>query len=320
MKYCLTLCLTLCMASLAWAQDGRYDSIVLGPRGPVAGASIAVCTQPAVTTIAPCTPLATLFTDSTGATVAPNPLNADALGNFHFYAAPGLYTVQLYGAGISPPTVLKDQLVLQSTSGSVTNVSASNLAPLFTTVVTNPTSTPNIAFTLSTAAPDTVFGNCTTGTAIPTFCSVTAGMIPFPTGTSIGGIESVTCPTGAPLQFITSISGLGVPTCAPPSSSGFTQFETFTFCAAGCTVTGTPCSTTTGANNECTSPITMPVAFANTGYAPACSGAGAITGFPFIPFVAKTSASVLTVTISNGQGSAAMISTFGEIDCVVAHP
>jgi hypothetical protein len=64
----------------------------------------------------------------------------------------------------------------------------------------------------------------------------------------------------------------------------------------------------------------MPVAFANTGYAATCSGAGAIAGFPFIPFVAKTSASVLTVTTSNGQGSAAMISSFGEIDCVVAHP
>ena len=109
-------------------------------------------------------------------------------------------------------------------------------------------------------------------------------------------------------------------TPADISGLGFTQAQAFTFCASGCTVTGTPCSTTSGANDECTNPITWPTPFADTGYAVVCSGAGTITGFPFIPFVAKTSASVVTVTTSNGQGSAAMLSNFTEIDCQGIHP
>ena len=54
-------------------------------------------------------------------------------------------------------------------TGTVTNVSAGNLGTLFTTTVLNPTTTPNIQFTASTAAAGTVFANNTTGVATPLF-------------------------------------------------------------------------------------------------------------------------------------------------------
>jgi hypothetical protein len=89
------------------AQNYRYDNIVLGPRGPVPAASVAVCTQPANTSMLPCSPLATIFSTAGGASQA-NPLTTDALGNYHFYAASGLYTIQIYGPQVSSAVVMTD--------------------------------------------------------------------------------------------------------------------------------------------------------------------------------------------------------------------
>lgn len=104
------LLLILVLAGAASAQSLRYDGIAIGPRGPVPGATVAVCTQPATITSTPCSPLATLATATNNTSGGANPLTADALGNFHFYAAPNtLYTIQIFSPQISPPTVLADQ-------------------------------------------------------------------------------------------------------------------------------------------------------------------------------------------------------------------
>ena len=64
MKSLLTLLVALCFSLPAWGQGSRRDAVAAGPRGiPIAGASVAVCTEPANTTTAPCTPLATLYAD-----------------------------------------------------------------------------------------------------------------------------------------------------------------------------------------------------------------------------------------------------------------
>jgi hypothetical protein len=93
------------------AQDYRYDNIVLGPRGPVPSANVAVCTQPATTSTQPCSPLASLFTGATGSTSAPNPLTTDSLGSYDFYAAPGVYTIPIYGPQVTTPVVMTDMAV-----------------------------------------------------------------------------------------------------------------------------------------------------------------------------------------------------------------
>src|ERR1700722_10127137 len=87
----LILSMVLALVSLAWlapaaqAQGSRKDDIVFGPTGhPVAGATVTVC-QPTATGI-PCTPLATIYTDATLTVPAPNPFQADGIGNYHFYA------------------------------------------------------------------------------------------------------------------------------------------------------------------------------------------------------------------------------------------
>jgi len=60
----------------------------------------------------------------------------------------------------------------------VTTFHAGNLVPLFTTAIGADPTNPVLAFTLSAALSNTVFGNCTGSTANPSFCSLTPTMIP----------------------------------------------------------------------------------------------------------------------------------------------
>ena len=116
-------------APAARAQGSRHDGIVLSPQGrPVAGATVAVCTQPATITTSPCSPLASLYTDSTLTVLAPNPLLSDGLGNYHFYAAPGTYTVQVYGPGITTFTMTDVILPINPSNPNFGNLSALTLA------------------------------------------------------------------------------------------------------------------------------------------------------------------------------------------------
>lgn len=104
------------MKRLAWmlllaapplaAQGVRYDNVVLGPRGgPVAGATVAVCTAAATRSQTPCAPLATIYADAALTTPLANPFTADALGNYGFWAPPGHYVVQIYGSNIATRTM-----------------------------------------------------------------------------------------------------------------------------------------------------------------------------------------------------------------------
>ncbi|GEM_PF-4884139 len=112
-------------AGKAWAQGTRKDDIVLNARGtPQAGATVAVCTQPAVTTTTPCSPLANLFSNPQLTQALVNPLTTDGLGNYTFYASPGKYTIQIYGPSITTK-VLPDVVLPNDPS-----------APSFTTVTT----------------------------------------------------------------------------------------------------------------------------------------------------------------------------------------
>ena len=89
-----------CVASPVAAQGSRKDDIVFGPAGhPVAGATVRVCQATATGT--PCAPLATIYTDATLTVAAPNPFQADGIGNYHFYAPAGRYELQITGQGIT---------------------------------------------------------------------------------------------------------------------------------------------------------------------------------------------------------------------------
>lgn len=99
MKRCAAILTAMLCATTAWAQGSRRDDVVFGPSGhPMPGATVTVCAASATGT--PCSPLAQLFTDSTLTVPATNPFLSDGLGNFHFYATPGRYQIQISGPGI----------------------------------------------------------------------------------------------------------------------------------------------------------------------------------------------------------------------------
>ncbi len=117
----------LAAAPRARAQGSRHDGVVRNEQGlPAAGATIVVCTQPANVTVTPCTPLANLYTDATLSTPAPNPFTSDGLGNYYFYAAPGVYTVQIYGPGINTYTTPDVLLPVNPSDAQFSSITATN--------------------------------------------------------------------------------------------------------------------------------------------------------------------------------------------------
>jgi len=134
----------------AGAQGTRKDDIVINSRGfPQGGANVAVCAQPAVTTTTPCSPLANLFSNPGLTQALVNPLTTDGLGNYSFYAAPGKYTIQIYGTGITTKVI--PDVILPSDPAN----------PSFTTVTTTSGIT---AFSLTLSGNLTVAGSAAAAT------------------------------------------------------------------------------------------------------------------------------------------------------------
>lgn len=84
------------------------------------------------------------------------------------------------------------------------------------------------------------------------------------------------------------------------------------------------CSTSSTAWSECTIAATWPLAFADTNYIVNCTGAppsGTVSaGAPFLQFYASGySTTGFTITVQNGDTTAAVITTPTEIDCLGTH-
>ena len=118
----ILLALLLALPGIVHAQGSRKDDIVLNRFGqPVAGASITVCTAGATGT--PCSPLASIYSDVALSQPLSNPLTADGQGNYHFYAAPGRYMIQISGAGTAVTTIPDVILAADPTSPSFQSLS-----------------------------------------------------------------------------------------------------------------------------------------------------------------------------------------------------
>lgn len=76
------------------AQKFRFDGWVKSATGAaVPGAQIYLCTQPANTSVAPPTPLATVYSDVNGLIPLSQPLITDGFGHYNLYVAAGRYTI-----------------------------------------------------------------------------------------------------------------------------------------------------------------------------------------------------------------------------------
>ncbi len=108
----------------AFAQGSRKDDIVFNAQGrPMAGAAVRVCTSAA--TGQPCTPLAQVYSDPALTQALANPLSADGMGNYSFYAAPGRYMIELSGPGIITKQI--PNVILPSDPNSPTFANLNNI-------------------------------------------------------------------------------------------------------------------------------------------------------------------------------------------------
>ena len=114
------LLLILGWAGLAQAQGVHWvDHPVLNQAGqPVGGATITVCSPSAATNVFPCTPKTTIYSNLALTVVAPNPLTADARGNYDFYVTPGNYLITISGPSVQP---YDEFLTLNSSGGGGAN-------------------------------------------------------------------------------------------------------------------------------------------------------------------------------------------------------
>lgn len=115
------------------------------------------------------------------ATIAPNAVTFGKMQN--------ISANKLLGSGSSGNTIGEitlgsgltftgNTLSASGSSGSVTSFSAGNLSPLFTTTVTNPTTTPNLSFSLSSQASNLVFMSPAATSGVPTFRSLVKADLP----------------------------------------------------------------------------------------------------------------------------------------------
>ena len=145
-------------AATLHAQGSRKDDVVFNAQGrPMAGATVRVCT--AAATGQPCSPLALIYSDAALTQALANPLTADGMGNYTFYAVPGRYEIEISGPGII--TKQLPNVILPSDPSS----------PTFATVTT----TSGIsAFSLA------LTGNLTVSGSASVAGTLTVGGLPIP--------------------------------------------------------------------------------------------------------------------------------------------
>ncbi len=171
----------------------RFDGSIQNTQGvALAGVDIYVCTQPANTSAIPPSPLATIYSDSTGTALA-NPVVSDGNGNFFFYAAAGIYTIVIHDPDNRiPDQIFADQGVLSPGGGSVTSVAMTGDGVIFSATVTGSpiTSSGTLVPALKTQNANTaLMGPTSGGAATPTFRTPVAADLPAATTSAQGAVK-----------------------------------------------------------------------------------------------------------------------------------
>jgi hypothetical protein len=208
---------------------------------------------------------------------------------------------------------------------------------VFSGQITNtvPIGTPPFVITSSTVVPNldanylqgcTWSAPCVIGSIAPSqgyFSMLTAT-----TSFALNGSATLTSVQGTDVKLISGSfsGGAGTPVCVDTNLGlGNTGCPTapklmqdITYCASGCTVTGTPCTTSGASNASCSNVITWPNGgFVDSAYSANCSGIGP-TGVVTIRGITKT-ASTVTVFTANGTNDGSAAGSYAELDCHGGH-
>ena len=203
-----------------------------------------------------------------------------------------------------------------SGTGSVTMVSSSNLSPLFNVNVSNPTTTPAFTFASIAQTANSVYGNFTSGSAVPTFSTApvfsAANLTNFPTfnqpttgnaatATTAANFTATTNATLVTASALTTANGGAFGTAAFQPSSAFVAAGdavssinstagafTFSFASGAGSCSGTTCNFT-GSSSGGTGTVTS---FSAGGLSPLfTTGVSNATTTPLLNFAQSTSAS-----------------------------
>jgi hypothetical protein len=97
MKRWFAILAALCLTPGLWSQGGSQSNAVLRSTAGASGASIRICTFAASGT--PCSPTQAIFSDRLLTVSKSNPFAADSLGNYSYFATPGVYKEQITVGG-----------------------------------------------------------------------------------------------------------------------------------------------------------------------------------------------------------------------------
>lgn len=143
---------------------------------------------------------------SVGATIAPNAVTYSKMQSM---TANKLLGSGLTGTAVSEITLgtglsfIGNTLNAATTGGTITSFSSGNLSPLFTTSVTNPTTTPALSFSLNSQSQNLIFASPVNTSGTPTFRSLAKADLP---STGVYNDQSNTYTSGSKQIF--SASGL----------------------------------------------------------------------------------------------------------------
>ena len=103
---------------------------------------------------------------------------------------------------------------------------------------------------------------------------------------------------------------------------GASKIQAATYCAGGCTVTGTPCTTGSSSFDTCDNSISWPVAFADANYSVTCTGVTAVdgsnptTGRVNLQIASQSTISVTVRTVTLGASAV----HWTQFNCTGVHP
>lgn len=238
-------------------------------------------------------------------------------------------------------------LLWSSFGGTVGSVTIGNLPPLFTTTNVGTATNPSFTYSAGTQAANLIYGNCTGVTNVPSFCTLTAGMIPSSltsstTGNATTSSQADHTPTlCGSTQYAKGVGAAWNASCAQPAftdlsgnintsqmNNGTNANNTHYWRGDGvwATLPTIPniqsasaggCTTGSSTFNACSTTITWPTAFADSGYQAVCFGNAPSDARAYLDGTLTKTASAVSVQTVTG-GSVAV--SYGNIDCIAIHP
>ena len=275
------LCRGLLIAALSMGCLGQGGSFVRqvvsgtisngGTGQVIPNAIVRVC--PSTGSGSPCSPLSSIYADQALTQPLANPFSADSNGLYSFFIATGEYFVQEsapIGAGYS---FSESFLIFSNGTGTVSSVGLQVPTDIFTVTGTNPVTTSGIlSFGTNAQSPYYVWANCTASSAVPSFCPISASMLPSTFNSLTIGTLTVTGnqTVGGTLGVtgLTTLSGLNVTggsTLGSLNVTGATILDSTLNVTGNIVTNGAIAAAGTGLSSF-NGPISSPYFNASTGY------------------------------------------------------